>query len=345
MESPKTPFSREEMRREPLVQMAERLCNRLEIPTWIVIFSVYGAWLTLTLYFNHIPWYAMAVFAPLVIAWQGSLRHEATHGHPINRTIATLVGYPPLGLLDPFLLYRKAHIAHHRNEHLTDPEVDPESYYVHRDSWAQMPKWLRGLLIVNQTFAGRMLLGPLIGYSRYYWHEAKALLRGDFSHARIWAEHVLLVAAVLYFVTQICGISAWQYFMFFVYPGASVGMIRSFYEHRYDAEPLGRCVVVEKSPFFQLLFLNNNFHAVHHDKPGLPWYMLDERYAEKKEYYQAMGMSYTVQSYGELMWHYMFRPIFHPVHPLEATPQELALESRVDEVVAAKPLDDDTKVA
>jgi fatty acid desaturase len=340
----------EDIARDPRVLMAARLSNRLEIPTWIVIFSVYGAWLTLTLYFHAMPWYVMALAAPLVIAWQGSLRHEATHGHPINRTVATIVGYPPLGLLDAFPLYRKTHIAHHRNEYLTDPDADPESYYIRRDTWERMSRPMRALMLANQTFVGRMVLGPLIGYGRYYAYEIRSLLRGDFSHVRIWAEHLLLVGVVMYYVTQVCGISAVEYLLYFVYPGASVGMIRSFYEHRYDESPLARCVVVEKTPFFQLLFLNNNFHAVHHDKPGLPWYMLDGYYAERKEYYQAMNMSYRVEGYAALMWHYLFRPIFHPVHPFEATPQELALESRVDEVLDAasevvKPLDDDTKIA
>lgn len=347
MTAPKPPIFGDTIRQAPLVQMAERICNRLEVPTWIVILGVYGAWLTLTLHFHSIPWYVMAVSAPLVIAWHGSLRHEASHGRPINIAVATVVGYPPLGLLDPFPLYRKTHIQHHRNEYLTDPDADPESYYVHHDTWERLPKAVRGLLLANQTFIGRMLLGPLISYGRYYWREVKALLRGDFSHARIWVEHAVLVAAVMYYVTQVCGIPAWQYLAFFVYPGTSVVMIRSFYEHRYDAEPLGRCVVVERSPFFQLLFLNNNFHAVHHDKPGLPWYVLDEYYAANREYYQSEGRSYPVQGYGGLMWRYLFRPVFHPAYPPEAGRERMP-ESRADEVPAqgaAAPLDDDARIA
>lgn len=312
-------FSRQDIFRAPLVQKAARLCNAYEIPTWFVVLGVYGAWFTLTYYFHAIPLLAMAVLAPLVIAWHGSLRHEATHHHPINRNVATVVGYPPLGLLDPFVLYREAHQRHHRNEHLTDPYEDPESYFFRAEDWEQKSAFMQKLWLFNQTFAGRMVIGPALIYGRYFAIEIKAMLRGDRGRMRIWGEHVLLVAAVMYYVTQVCGIPAWQYLLLFVYPGASVGMIRSFYEHRYDAEPLGRCVVVEKSPFFQLLFLNNNFHAVHHEKPHLPWYMLDEQYAAQKAHYREANRDFVVESYGKLMREYLFTPVFHPVHPRDDT--------------------------
>lgn len=316
MKNRKTTSLQGSIARHPLVMKAERLCNFYEIPTWIVAFSVYGAWLTLTFYFQAIPWYVLAVAAPLVIAWHGSLRHECTHNHPINRTVATIVGYPPLGLLDPFVLYREAHQKHHRNEHLTDPYEDPESFFHRQEDWETKSRFMRALWVFNQTFAGRMLIGPGLVYGRWFVIEIKAMLRGDMARMRIWAEHALLVSVVMYWVTQVCGISAWQYLLFFVYPGTSIGMIRSFYEHRYDESPLGRCVLVEKSLFFQLLFLNNNFHAVHHDKPGMPWYQLDEYYRARKEYYQNASENYVVESYGQLMREYLFTPVFYPVHPL-----------------------------
>ncbi|MCH2547988.1 MAG: fatty acid desaturase [Alphaproteobacteria bacterium] len=308
-----------EISRHPLVIKADRLCHYYEVPTWIVTICVYSLWLTLTFYFQAIPWYAMAILAPLTIAWHGSLRHEATHNHPINRKVATLVGYPPLNLCDPFVLYRESHQRHHRNEHLTDPYEDPESFFYRKEDWESKSWLMQKLWIFNQTFFGRMTIGPAIIYGRWYVREVKAMLLGDTTRMRIWAEHAIIVAALLYWVTQICGIALWQYVVFFAYPGISIGLIRSFYEHRYDASPLGRCVLVERSPFFQMLFLNNNFHAVHHDKPGMPWYQIDEYYRARKEYYQQASENYVVESYGQLMREFMFKPIFYPVHPLAET--------------------------
>lgn len=319
MSDRKTHPPAQDIAREPMVRKARELCDRYEIPTWIVIFSVYGAWLTLTLYFHVIPWYVMAVLAPLVIAWHGSMRHEATHDHPMSRRVATVIGYPPLGLLDPFVLYRESHRKHHRNEYLTDPYEDPESFFYRAEDWERKSRFMQRLWVFNQTFAGRMLLGPLLVYGRWFAIELKAMWRGDRARMRIWAEHAVLVAVILYYVTQVCGIPVWQYLLFFVYPGASVGMIRSFYEHRYDAEPLGRCVLVEKSPFFQLLFLNNNFHAVHHDKPGLPWYKLGDHYRALRAHYHEASRDYVVESYGKLMRDYLFTPVFYPVHPRSDT--------------------------
>lgn len=315
MTDPKKQALQQEIARHPLVMKAERLCNHYEIPTWIVAFCVYGLWITLTMHYAVIPWWVLAVLAPISIAWHGSLCHEATHNHPMNRTVASIIAYPPLGMLDPFVLYRESHQKHHRNEHLTDPYEDPESYFIRAEDWDKKSRFMQSLWMFNQTFAGRMLIGPALVYGRWFGIEIRAMLRGDRARMRIWGEHALLVGALLYYITQVCGIPAWQYFVLFVYPGASLGMVRSFYEHRYDAEPLGRCVVVENSPFFQLLFLNNNFHAVHHDKPGMPWYMLDDHYRSLKAHYQAANNDYIIASYGKLMWQHLFTPIFHPVHP------------------------------
>ncbi|WP_242600803.1 fatty acid desaturase, partial [Erwinia billingiae] len=52
----------------------------------------------------------------------------------------------------------------------------------------------------------------------------------------------------------------------------SLTKIRSFYEHRAEENPQARSVLNEAGPFWRLLFLNLNYHLVHHDLPGLPWY-------------------------------------------------------------------------
>ena len=60
----------------------------------------------------------------------------------------------------------RTHLRHHDDQHLTHPSLDPESYYLLPDSWARLPAPLRQLYTLNNTLAGRMLLGPVIGIVR-----------------------------------------------------------------------------------------------------------------------------------------------------------------------------------
>ena len=57
----------------------------------------------------------------------------------------------------------------------------------------------------------------------------------------------------------------WQYVLLFAYPGISLMLVRSFCEHRAHEEMGGRTIIVEASPFWSLLFLNNNLHVAHHE--------------------------------------------------------------------------------
>jgi hypothetical protein len=59
--------------------------------------------------------------------------------HPTRvRWINTLIGCWPLALWLPFENYRHSHLTHHRDERLTDPLDDPESYYWWREDWAAL---------------------------------------------------------------------------------------------------------------------------------------------------------------------------------------------------------------
>src|SRR3546814_17450489 len=102
--------------------------------------------------------------------------------------------------------------------------------------------------------------------------------RGDTRHAAAWALHAAGVALVLLWVIAVCGLPLWQYLLLFVYPGIALSLVRSFLEHQARPAVSERSVIVESGPLMRLLFLNNNLHLVHHDKPGLPGYRLPAFY-------------------------------------------------------------------
>ena len=87
-------------------------------------------------------------------------------------------------------------------------------------------------------------------------------------------------------------------------------MLRTFAEHQADEDPKNQTAIIEASPFFALLFLNNNLHSVHHDHPRLPWYRLP---AVCRQDYG--GRTYRFGGYGEVVRRFAFRskePVPHP---------------------------------
>ena len=75
----------------------------------------------------------------------------------------------------------------------------------------------------------------------------------------------------------------WVYLLLFVYPGASLTLLRSYLEHRAHDEVDARTIIVEAGPVMSLLYLNNNLHAAHHDEPGLAWYRAAGRYRQHRD--------------------------------------------------------------
>ena len=81
---------------------------------------------------------------------------EATRSALINK----LLGSVPLSIWYPYTIYRHAHLAHHHEENLTEPEVDPESNYLLRRQWENLPDWQRAIWRARKSFIGRLVVAP-----------------------------------------------------------------------------------------------------------------------------------------------------------------------------------------
>jgi fatty acid desaturase len=165
------------------------------------------------------------------------------------------------------------------------------------------------------TLAGRLVLGPPLIAVRFLAAEVAALARGDFSHARAWAVHLLGVSLLVAWLELAAGMSIGRYILCFVYPGMALTLLRSFAEHRPSAEAAHRSVIVEAGGLAGLLYLNNNLHVVHHDEPALPWYELPARYAARKQEVLASNGGYVFPGYLRLVARYGLRPKDSPIHP------------------------------
>lgn len=317
---------------EPSARSARGGARSVEWPTVALTAACYGAFGLVTWHHAALPWWLLLPIGGFLVALHGSLQHEAVHGHPtpwpvVNEALMS----PSLWLWMPFRIYRMSHLEHHRDESLTDPLSDPESYYVTPEAWARMGWPERGLRWALNTLLGRLLLGPLVCVWRLYAGAAAALYRGgEGQRAGAWLLHLGGVAVVLAWVMWICGMGLGEYVAFFAYPGLSLTLLRSFLEHQ-AREPAGeRSVLIEAGPLMSLLFLNNNLHALHHAEPGLAWYRLPARYRERREELLAGNGHYRYGGYLEIFRRYLLRPKEAPAHPLYHAPAFALLRAAND---------------
>ena len=240
--------------------------RRIEWPTVALFLVVYGVWSIAVFRLSEVSLWLAIPIAAVSIAFQGSLQHEALHGHPTrSRLLNTALAWPPLTLVIPYLRFRDTHLDHHRDASLTDPFEDPETNFLDGDNWRRLSPALKALLTVNNTLAGRLLLGPAVG-TVFFLQSDWAARTTDPRVARGWIWHVPAVAVV---IAAVWGSSMplWAYGVA-VYLGLALLRIRTFLEHQAHEQVRARSVIIEDRGPLALLFLNNNLHAVHHAHPG-----------------------------------------------------------------------------
>ena len=292
-------------------------------PTLVLIALCFTGWaLGTTVLATISPWLAIPVTA-LLIALHASLQHEALHGHPFrDARLNALVVAPSLNLLVPYLRFRDTHLEHHRDAMLTDPYDDPESNYVDPLVWERLPAPVRLLLRANNTLAGRLILGPAIGQVLFLRREALLMLGGDREVIRGWLWHLPAAAVVILWV-QAAAMPFWAYGIA-AYAGLSILKLRTFLEHQAHDSARGRTVVIEDRGLFALLFLNNNYHVVHHMHPRLPWFALPARFRADREKYLRRNHGYYYRSYTDVLRRHLFRAKDPVAHPLWRGDQRLA---------------------
>ncbi|PLL97576.1 fatty acid desaturase, partial [Klebsiella pneumoniae] len=144
-------------------QLARGWLWRSELPTWLLIVTVYGGWFACVAGWRTLGLFPATLLLIWFTAWYMSLQHELIHGHPTRLAwFNQLLGTLPLAVWYPYGVYRDSHLAHHRNHLLTHPEDDPESYYVTAESWQRFSAWQRRLIHLRNTFWGRLLLAPML---------------------------------------------------------------------------------------------------------------------------------------------------------------------------------------
>ncbi len=292
----------------------------IEWPTLALLAVVYVLWVAIVVYASALtPWLAIPVLA-LVIAQHSSLQHETIHGHPLpDPGLAAALVFPAIGLAVPYGRFRDLHLAHHKDANLTDPYDDPESCYWDPEHVVHMRGWFRRLLGFNNTLLGRMLVGPALGQFAFMRTEWQLIRAGSTPVMIDWLLHGASVALVVAFVLAYGSLPLWAYLVA-AYLGMSLLKIRTYLEHQAHELASGRSVIVEDRGPLALLFLNNNYHAVHHAHPRVAWYDLPGLFASRREHYLRRNRGYYYRSYRDIFARYLLQakePLPHPHYPRE----------------------------
>lgn len=295
--------------------------DAVELPTLLLVLFTYGGWLTITWGYERWSLWIVAPLGTLLVTLHGSLQHEIVHGHPTaSRAVNRLLAIVPLNLWLPYARYRRSHLQHHRDERLTDPLDDPESYYWTTEDLQRLNPVTRALLGVQQTLAGRIVVGSVWSIGRFFRHEWLALRRGETRIAVVWLEHLLWCVPVLIWVSVFCGMPVWIYLTTIVLPANGITLIRSFAEHRARPAVRQRIAIVERSWLLGPLFLFNNLHSLHHEAPQIPWYRYNARYRQVRARLLAENGGLVYPSYFAVARRFLFRSHDVLLHPTDRIP-------------------------
>jgi fatty acid desaturase len=250
--------------------------------------------------------YLFFALVPL-ITLHSSIQHEVIHRHPFqNQRLNDLLVLTPLGLLVPYYRFKDTHLAHHMDVNLCDPYDDPESWYQSEADWNKRSALSKAVFNFNNTLFGRMLIGPLIGMVGFVRCDIKQAMHGQWDITGKWALHLGLTALI---VIAVAGLGTMPLPIYFAaaYFGMSLLMVRTYLEHRIHEKVRGRSVIIEKGGVFGFLFLNNNFHAVHHAHPGVAWFRLPAFFRENKDRFFRLNTGYSYSSYRQVFRRYFFQ--------------------------------------
>jgi fatty acid desaturase len=283
------PEFREKLRKIPNTRNA---CNVILLYAQTIAIIVAAVWID-----NWFVWIAAFLLMGRAQAQFAALMHEAAHRMLFrNKRANDLVGRWLLGFpsFTPTDLYRRGHMAHHRDEFGPDEPDIPlyRGYPIAKDS-------LRRKLVRDAT-------------GQTGWKLLKGLLRGvnaDDPNVRSQARGIVGTQLVLIALGIALG-HPWVYFILWLLPYLTVwrviNRLRSIAEHGGMERSKDRRLTthtVRQSPFarFALVPYHIGWHLAHHVDSGVPMANLPKLHAElRRAGYVTDTLEYP--SYSAL-WH------------------------------------------
>lgn len=291
----------------------------LAMTAFAVAMAAAQLWLVPLLLLPQVPAAAIAIvlLVSLATPFHSALIHEAVHGRLARRPALSDGLGRALGICNgvSFDLLRFGHMSHHRyNRHKLDrPDlVEAErvgpvavaAYYLRLLGGAYLVEvgaTLAGFLprplihrVIDRAMAGEeAAMGPVRDAAQRAVSSPKRLLR-------IRADAVMAIVAY--------GVAFWLYGAWWplLVAGIAVrGIILSVQDNapHYGTAPVINAPALNgRMPRWAApLMLHQNLHAVHHDRPDLPWTALPEAFeAERKRYHGAYPVLMAQQFKGPM---------------------------------------------
>jgi len=209
---------------------------------------------------------AYTCFTPMHDAAHGATSHSSW----FNQLLGTLVGLP---LMAPFSAFRVIHLQHHK--HTNEVKYDPDRWSGTGPTWFLPVKWLTQDL-------------------HYYWFYFCFLKRPLKERLQVCFE-LTLMGILTWSLAQALG---WSTILsHFILPArlASAALAFAFdylphVPHQIPAK-VDRFAAtrIMLNPILNYLFLNQNYHLVHHLYPAVPFYRYPLAWQQKEKQLRAQG--------------------------------------------------------
>ncbi|MFT5639574.1 MAG: fatty acid desaturase [Paracoccaceae bacterium] len=167
---------------------------------------------------------------------------------------------------------------------------------------------------------GRIIVGPMLSMIALIRDDFRASRKGDKTVILAWRLHTFGLLPVLFWLVAFGTMPLWLYGAA-AYLGFGLLKIRTYLEHRAYEAHRGRTVIVADRGILALLFLNNNFHVVHHNHPTEPWYRMRRLYDANPEKYLSRNDGYFYPNYWAVFKAHFFKPKDPVAHPLWRGPK------------------------
>nr|WP_082170841.1 fatty acid desaturase [Yersinia pekkanenii] len=104
----------------------------------------------------------------------------------------------------------------------------------------------------------------------------------------------------------------------------------------YIEHSAARSTLNETAWSWRLLFLNLNYHLVHHDLPALPWYELCQIYPENRLQYQHRSGQFVVNGYTQWFAAFAFTALEIEIHPFYDSEHKTVIEEERHDVIESR---------
>lgn len=249
--------------------------------------------LWLVLDFHDLSWWVIlpaALLYAVSLSWSiNSISHNQIHNAYftpswMNRGFDLLLSVT-IGFSQT--LYRDIHNRHHRgNSDLPDAQgktVDPLSIYLHGKNGQPDNPWA-------YTFLSFFRDDPKEIYQQ--------MQRKRPDDAR-WVKVEIAVTVVFYLVLAFLDWHAVLVLLPFWYLGQSLSSLNGYYEHLGGNPDLPIAWGVSSySPLYNLIWMNNGYHAEHHYRPKMHWTKVKAFHREIREQQRAAGVKVIPVSHG-----------------------------------------------